>query len=186
MINDETTADLEQQDTNSQEEEVLNDSPEQSKEEAEADTKDWKAEALKFKAILDRNKNKSEPKETSKKSNGDLDYGQKAYLATQGIKPNEFDFVQAELKASGESLDTLLENNYFKARLEKNRELSKTANATPTGKRSSGVATESVEYYMAIAGPNAENLDKVPKDMRAKVVDAMVSKEKNKGIFYNS
>ena len=94
--------------------------------------------------------------------------------------------MQAELKASGQDLDTLLENDYFKSKLEKFRALAQTADATPSGKRSSGVATESVEYWVAKAGNNTENLEEVPKDMRQKVVNAILAKEKSKGQFYNS
>jgi hypothetical protein len=121
------------------------------------------------------------------KSSGDSEFGQKAYLIANGIKgAKEFDFVKAELKASGQDLDTLLENDYFKSKLEKFRGLQQTADATPTGKRSSGVATESVEYWMSIAGSKAENLDKVPKDMQRKVVNAIHDKEQKTGHFYNS
>lgn len=123
----------------------------------------------------------SETKGTSKKSDGEMDYGQKAYLTANGIKgAKEFEFVKNELKSSGQDLDSLLENEYFQNKLEKFRNLAKTADATPTGKRSSGVATESVEYWMA------KPFEEVPKDMRAKVVQAKLDKEKNKGQFYNS
>ena len=117
----------------------------------------------------------------SKKSDGELDYGQKAYLTANGIKgAKEFEFVKKELKSSGYDLDGLLENDYFKSKLENFRALSKTAEATPTGKRSNGVATDSVEYWMT------KPLEEVPKDMRIKVVNAQIAKEKNKGQFYNS
>lgn len=121
-----------------------------------------------------------ETRKPSQKSN-DLDYGQKAYLTANGIKgAKEFEFVKAELKASGEELDNLLENDYFKSKLEKFRALSQTVEATPTGKRSSGVATDSVEYWMT------KPFEEVPHDMRAKVVNAKLQKEQSKGVFYNS
>lgn len=119
-------------------------------------------------------------KKESKKSNG-LDYGEKAYLTSNGIKgAKEFEFVESELKKSGESLDELLDNDYFKARLEKFRGLEKTAQATISSKRSSSVATDSVDYWME------KPFEEVPQDMRAKVVQAKIDKEKNKGHFYNS
>lgn len=119
-------------------------------------------------------------KKESKKSNG-LDYGEKAYLTSNGIKgAKEFEFVESELKKSGQPLDELLENEYFIARLEKFRGLEKTAEATPTSKRSGGVATDSVEYWAE------KPFEEVPKDMRAKVVQHKIDKEKNKGHFYNS
>ncbi len=116
-----------------------------------------------------------------------MDYGKKAFLTSNGIKgAKEFEFVEAQLKESGKELETLLDNPYFKSALTDFRTLSATADATPTGKRSSGVATDSVEYWVAKAGPNAENLEEVPKDMRIKVVNAIDAKAKNKGGFYNS
>lgn len=161
---------------------------EETQTETNNDTTDWKAE---FEAEVGRRKRletklskvgetKTEAKPAPSKSD-ELSYGEKAFLATNGIKgAKEFDFVKAELKASGEDLDTLLENDYFKSKLEKFRGLAKTAEATPTGKRSGGSATDSVEYWMA------QPFEEVPQNMRAKVVQAKLDKETNKGKFYNS
>jgi len=187
MTNDEQTADLEQQDNNTQEgqenqEETQDTQDTQSEEVKETpteseDEKDWKAEALKYKAILDRNKNK--PRE--QKKSDDLDYGEKAFLKASGIESSEFDFVKAELKQSGiKDLDSLLENDYFKSKLENQRALDKTKNATIKGKSANGVATNSVEYWAA------KPIEEVPADMRIKVINAKLEKEKSKGIFYNS
>lgn len=180
MINEENTPDLEQDENETQE---LVDETQEETQEEESTTepeKDWKAEALKFKAILDRNKNKPQVKESSKKSD-DFGYDVKAYLKTSGINSNEFDFVKSELKQSGlKDVDALLDNDYFKARLEKHRAVIKTTEATPTGKRSGGVPTDSVEYWAS------KPLEEVPQEMRIKVVNHQLSKEKNKGQFYNS
>lgn len=120
-------------------------------------------------------------RETKSKKSDDLDYGAKAFLTANGIKgAKEFDFVKEEMKKSGEDLDSLLENDYFKTRLEKFRALDKTSNATPTGKRSGGVATDSVEYWLT------KPIEEVPADMRIKVINHKLAKEKNKGVFYNS
>lgn len=117
---------------------------------------------------------------SSKKSDG-LDYGAKAYLTANGIKgTKEFEFVESELKASGEDIDSLLENNYFKSRLENFRALNKTADAIPTGKRSGAPAIDSVEYWIG------KPIEEVPREMRVKVVNAKMSKDKNGGMFYNS
>ena len=121
-----------------------------------------------------------ETKGESKKSDI-LDLGAKAFLTANGIKgAKEFEFVQQEMKKSGQDVESLLENGYFKTGLENFRALTATADATPTGKRSSGVATDSVEYWMA------KPFEEVPKDMRTKVVNFKLDKEKNKGQFYNS
>lgn len=184
MINDEQTADLEQQDTNNQEGQEQEETQEQDQNQTDTtsheDDKDWKAEALKYKAILDRNKNKPEHKEPSKKSDG-LDYAQKAYLKASGIESNEFDFVNEEMKKSGlKDLDALLDNPYFKSQLETRRDLQTTQNATMKGKSPNGVATNSVEYWLT------KPIGEVPADMRIKVVNAKMAKENNKGMFYNS
>lgn len=140
----------------------------------------WKAEALKNKAILDRNKEKKT--ETKKESKADgLGYGELAFLTAKGVSDDrEVEFVEAELKKSGMELKDLMKNEYFTSKLDNFRELNKTSDATPKGKRSGGVATDSVEYWMA------KPIEEVPKDMRTKVVNAKLEKERNKGVFYNS
>lgn len=146
--------------------------------EEETDTTDWKAEALKYKAILDRNKGKSD--KPASKSN-DFGYDVKAYLKASGIKVEEFDFVKNEMKSAGiKDVDTLLGNKYFQANLEEHREISRTQEATPKGNRSGGVATDSIEYWMA------KPIEEVPADKRRAVVNAKLEKEKGQGKFYNS
>lgn len=125
---------------------------------------------------------KEQPQETKKEEtkSDDFGYDVKGYLKASGIKASEFDFVKKELKASGQDLDSLLENEYFQQKLEKHRALAKTADAIPTGKRSGGAPTDSVEYWMA------KPIEEVPQEMRIKVVNARLAKETNKGVFYNS
>lgn len=181
MINDENTPELELDANQNQEGQELNPNLEPDPQDDESkDLAYWKAEALKNKAILDRNKNKPEHKESSKKSDG-LDYAQKAYLKASGINSNEFDFVNEEMEKLGtKDLDILLDNPYFKSQLENRRELQTTQNATIKGKSPNGVATNSVEYWLT------KPIDEVPADMRIKVVNAKMAKENNKGMFYNS
>lgn len=150
------------------------------------DTTDWKAKFEETQGRLKRAETKlSKQTETKTEKvpgkSDDLDYGQKAFLVANGIKgAKEMDFVKSELKKSGEDMESLLENDYFKSKLENFRALGKTAEAIPPGKRSSGIATDSVEYWAA------KPFEEVPKDMRAKVVNFKLDKEKNKGQFYNS
>lgn len=122
----------------------------------------------------------SAPKESAKEQSDDFGYDVKAYLKASGIGSNEFGFVKEEMKRSGLGLDALLENEYFQAGLSKHRELAKTADAVPQGKRSGGVPTDSVDYWMA------KPIEEVPQEMRIKVVNARLDKERNKGAFYNS
>jgi len=174
MINDE----IEEQEDNLEimSEEVAVEQEQEQEEEQGVDY--WKAEALKNKAILERNKNKLQ-KEPKKSDDFGLDV--KGYLKASGIASTEFDFVKAEMKASGETdIDSLLENDYFKAKLEKHRETTKTKDAVPTGKRSGGVATGSVDYWLA------KPIEDVPADMRREVVNAKLKQENSQGKFYNS
>ena len=162
----------------------LETSTEEAEEGTDTDTEEeqgvdyWKAEALKNKAILDRNKSKKEesPKEESKSD----EFGYKAYLKSSGIKSDEFDFVKTELKKAGGDIDSLLENEYFIAKLEKHRKIKVTEEATPKGKRTGNVATDSVDYWM---GKDFKDIPTL--EMRSKVIEARERKDSG-GVFYNS
>lgn len=124
---------------------------------------------------------KEQKTESRTKKSDELDYGQKAFLNSNGIKGKaELEFVQKELKASGESIDDLLENEYFQNKLESFRKINKTKNAIITGKRGGGPAIDSVEYWAT------KPIEEVPQEMRIKVVNHKIAKDKNKGVFYNS
>lgn len=149
------------------------------------DDKDWKAEALKYKAILERNKNKKEKPSTKSSTKSDeLDYGQKAFLATQGISgSDETEFTKKMLKETGKSLDGLLESTYFQTELKSFREQKATQNAVPnSNNRSSNSAIDTVEYWIA----KGELPPKSDVDLRRKVIDARMKSEKTSGQFYNS
>lgn len=119
-------------------------------------------------------------KETKTNKSNDFGYDVKAYLKASGIDSTEFDFVKQEMKDAGvKDVDSLLANKYFQSRLEEHRELTKTAEAIPTGKRSGGVATDNVEYWLS------KPIEEVPQEHRRAVVNAREEREKNKGKFYN-
>jgi hypothetical protein len=167
---------------------TLEDTDEDTQESEEQDTAYWKAEALKNKAILDRQKHKNagkvEKREStpeSKPKSADLDYGQKSFLIASGYKDkSEMKLAQEIMKESGRDLETVIESKYFLSEVENMRELKKTADATPTGKRTANTPSDSVEYWMT------KPLEDVPKEMRIKVINAQVAQSKNKGVFYNS
>lgn len=116
----------------------------------------------------------------SKKSDG-LDYGQKAFLVANGVKGEaETKLVQNVMRETGKSLEQVLESKYFQAELKDIRDLQQSANATPTGRRSGNMASDSVEYWLT------KDFKDVPADMKAKVVNARLQKKENKGVFYNS
>lgn len=121
-------------------------------------------------------KSKKLPSESEKK----LDYGQKAFLISNGIKgPKETEFVNSELAKAGGELDALLENEYFQKRLEDFRAVEKTSDATPKGNRTKP-AKNSVDYWLT------QDFKDVPKEMKAEVVNAKMKKENGSGGFYNS
>jgi hypothetical protein len=123
------------------------------------------------------------PSRTSKKSEG-FDYGEKAYLTSNGIKgSDEHEFAQKLQKQTGLDLDSLLEDTYFQTKLNEFREQKATTNATPSGtKRSNNSSVDTVEYWIA----KGELPPKDQVEMRRKVVNARLKKEDSKGVFYNS
>lgn len=173
MFNDET----QEVDLETSTEEATEDT--QTEEVEEQGVEYWKAEALKNKAILERNKGKKEEPKEEKKSDG-FGYDVKAYLKASGIKADEFDFVKEELKQFGGDIDGLIDNDYFQAKLEKQRAINKTADATPTGKRTGNSATDSTDYWLN------KPFEEVPKEMRRQVLAAKEKKEGSGSHFYNS
>ena len=123
------------------------------------------------------------PSRTSKKSEG-FDWGEKAYLTSNGIKgSDEHEFTQKLQKQTGLDLDSLLEDTYFQTKLNEFREQKATTNATPSGtKRSNNSSVDTVEYWIA----KGELPPKDQVEMRRKVVNARLKKEDSKGVFYNS
>lgn len=147
------------------------------------DERDWKAEALKLRAILDRNKesNKELKNKSLKNKSDDLDYGQKAFLVANGIKgEDEIKLAKQYMSETGKTLEQVLDSKFFKSDLEEMRELSKTRNATPESRRSGTVPTDSVDYWMT------KPIEEVPQEMRIKVVNKRLEQSNSKGVFYNS
>lgn len=164
------------------------------------DTTDWKAQALanlelakRNQGIAQRNKTRlqklkeakeSTPNPTPKNEPQSSDLGEKAFLAVNGIKtPDEVDFVQKMKKETGKDVESLLATTYFQTEFNSFKEKKATDQATPTGsKRANNQTTDSVEYWLAKGElPPASEVE-----LRRKVVNARIDKEKSKGIFYNS
>lgn len=127
--------------------------------------------------IVDEPDNK---KKTSKKSD-ELDYGQKAYLVSMGYKgADEMEKAKEIMAFTGKSLDEVLENKHFQAEIKEMRDVKATNDALPVGsKRSSNSAADSVEYWIAKGElPPADQ-----RELRTKVVNARIVKEKSKSTF---
>lgn len=179
MENDNQTPEVEL-DENQINEEVESDEVEST--EKDVEQTDWKAEALKYKAILDRNKNKKPAEQKVNKSN-DLDYGQKAFLVANGVKEaDEMKLVKGVMQETGKTLEDVLSSKYFQAELKEMRDLKASSNAIPNGKRSGTASQDSVDYWLAKGElPPASDIE-----LRRKVVNARIKKNDNKGVFYNN
>lgn len=157
------------------------------------DTTDYKAEAARLKGINKRLKTKlakakepkkeAEKKETKTEKSTELDYGQKAFLRSEGIKGADEMALVMEYLASGKTLDDIVENKHFLNDLKDLREEKATKDATPAGSKRSGAGTrDSVEYW--IAKGELPPVDQV--ELRRKVVNAKAAAEKGtKNPFYN-
>ncbi len=184
MINDETTPELEQDVNENQTEETIEETQEESSTQTEStskeDDKDWKAEALKYKAILDRNKNKKPESKTSTKSD-ELDYAQKAYLTANGLKGKDEHALALEYaKNTGKSLDDVVENKYFLNDLTDLREKRATKNAMPSSsKRPNNSSKEEVDYWISKGDlPPATEVE-----LRRKVVNERIKRESKTNVF---
>jgi hypothetical protein len=154
-----------------------------------ADTTDWKAiaeaEKAEKEAALGRLQRvetklgKFKTQQPTAKKEG-FDYAEKAYLKASGINSEEFFLVEEVAKATGKSLDEVLESKYFQAELKERRETKATQNAIPTGtKRSGQSARDEVDYWIAKGElPPADQ-----HELRQKVVNAKIKTEKAKSQF---
>ncbi len=120
---------------------------------------------------------------SSKKSN-DLDYGEKAFLVSNGIKVNEISFAQDLMKKTGLTLDEFVVDDYAQAKLKGYRENQTAAQAVPSGtKRSSTQTKDSVDYHLEKYESGSMQLSEMPFDMRAKVLTAKLKKEESASQF---
>ncbi len=119
---------------------------------------------------------KSSEKFTEKPS--DLDYGQKAFLRSYDIKgPDELQLAKDWTKRTGDSLDVMVEDDIFLAKLSGLREAKASANAIPKGtKRSSIPARDDLSVALA----EYEQTGKMPENrtLREQVLDAKIEREK--------
>ena len=117
----------------------------------EAKAKELEADAAKWKRIAERNAKKADRKEDVKESDPTrgLDWGQKAYLRSEGVESTDFTFVEEQLQESGLSLDKLLANPYFKSELKARKDQKAAEAALPGNTRAGGDASKSsVEYWV--------------------------------------
>jgi hypothetical protein len=122
-------------------------------------------------------------KSTKSSKTGELGYGEKAFLFANGVKgADENSLVENFMRETGKSLEDVLESKYFQAELKELRETKASTNAMPTGKnRSSQSSRDSVQFW--IDKGELPPTDQI--DLRRKVVNEKIARERNKNVFLN-
>lgn len=119
---------------------------------------------------------KTEPEKKGTSTTDTLGYDQKAFLFVQGIKDKEqIAIVQEAMKASGRSLEEVLENKFVQAELQAYLELKNTEDSLPKGgsTRGSNPSRTSVDYWIAKGElPPADQVE-----LRRKVVNERMKRE---------
>ena len=168
------------------EEVIVEDVDDQVIDDSSEPTVDWEAKAKEYEGRLKRaetklKKSSEKPAESKPSTSNGLDYGMKALLRAEGIKgESETKLVEQFMQETGKTLEQVIDSKFFKAELEEMRELAKTEDANPKGKRTGTTALDSVEYWLG------KPFEEVPKEMRAKVVNAKQKASQGNGVFYNS
>lgn len=113
---------------------------------------------------------------------GKLDLGQKAFLRTHGIKEDDYEFVEQQIKSSGMQVDDLVTNPYFLSKLQEKRNYETVLDATPEGsKRSTTVSRNQAEYWLK----KGEMPSNTPgnRKLRQDIVNSRMEQEKSASKF---
>jgi len=140
------------------------------------ETKEW----IKKESKPDENKKP----DSNKTNKGELDYGQKAFLAANGVKgADELTLVKDFMENTGKSLEEILENKHFLNEVKEIRDTKAVNDAVPgASKRGGGAARDSVEYWIAKGELPPANQPQLRRDY----VNAKLKKSKEGNMFYNS
>ena len=136
-------------------------------EELNDETVDWKAKAQETLGIAKRRTTqlekakthigeleakipKEQPPQNKKESQPtEFDYGQKAFLISNGIKIEEFGLVKNIISATGKTLDDVIISKYFQAELKELRDAQAVKDALPSDtKRSAPSVKNTVDYWI--------------------------------------
>lgn len=120
---------------------------------------------------------KPEVKATPTDKPSDLDFGQKAYLKSYGIAGSDELSLVRQFQDRGFSLDSIVEDDVFTAKLNSLREARQVANAVPKGqRRSSQGSVDNLDLAWAKYKESGE----LPKDfeLRSKVIDKITEEER--------
>lgn len=158
----------------------------------EGKTIDWKAEAEKYQGMATRrgtklakfNKTKPSTEEApaNKTKKGEFDYGQKAFLISNGVKEvDDIAFVQKMVNDTGKSIEEVLSNPFTQSELKRIGEERATKAATPSAEqgRNGAPARDTVEFWLNKGElPPADQTE-----LRQKVVNAKIAKGKTGSNF---
>lgn len=125
------------------------------------------------------------PTEPSKPSS-DLDYGQKAFLNTYGVKgSDELQLVRDFMKRTGDDLDTIVSDDIFQAKLGKLREAKAAADAVPKSTNRSQPSTHNdVDYWSGKIESGQATLQDIPDvSVRREVLNKRIAHEKTGNQF---
>ena len=140
--------------------------------------------------LKDLKKPKEETKETPKNQPEDNTLLKKAFLRSAGITDSEeVELALSTAKKWSVEVDALVDDDDFKAKLEKHRTAKANTLATSNIKGGAGTskAKESIEYWLNLGRtPKSDEVSDIK--FRAKVLRAFADKEKGvgQGHFYNS
>lgn len=122
-----------------------------------------------------KQESKSEPLQDKK----DFDWGEKAFLKSYDIKgADELSLVKQWIDRTGDSLDSIVEDDIFQAKLGKLREAKAVKQALPNGsKKAPSLAKDQIEYHIEKYNQTGE----LPKefDLRSKVLQKIVDSKKS-------
>lgn len=138
--------------------------------------------------LKDLKKPKEETKETPKTNQtDDSRLTQKAYLRSAGIiDADEVELALSTAKKWGEPIDSIVDDDDFKVKLEKLRtqKTNELAISNVKGSGQGSQAKNTPEYWIAKGIPPSPN-DVPDRKTRAKIARAMVSNTKSSKTFYN-
>ena len=129
-------------------------------------------------------KSEKKPEAKAKKSD-ELDYGLKAYLQQNDVKPQEFEFFQEQMESSGLKAEELLKNGYFQSQLKERRDQKSAEMATPGNTRSSGEIPQSKPEWWVTQGKMPENTAE-NRQLRQEVLNLRLQREKSASQFSKS
>lgn len=167
-------SDTEKESENSHQKETPKESPEDKLARLERQAKQLRKKL----GIDDKPQSKQDTKSNITSEKTDFDYGEKAFLKSYDIKgSDELSLVKQWIDRTGDSLDTVVEDDIFQAKLTKLREAKAVKNAIPTAsKRAPVQAKDQVEYHIEKYNQTGE----LPKDFetRSKVLQKIVEQKK--------